>query len=168
MAGLADAHYRKILSADSRAVADIIRTVMPEFGATGPGFAIHDKEVENMFDAYAQPGSAYFICEWNNRLVGGAGIAPLQGGPTDVCELKKMYFLSEARGMGLGKQLLKECLQEARALGYKKCYIETFHTMATAIRLMIISCPSIISITIMNEVNGACVAAAKNPAIHSA
>ena len=33
---------RPITPADDAAVANIIRTVMPEFGAGGPGFAIHD------------------------------------------------------------------------------------------------------------------------------
>ena len=36
---------RPIQPQDDAAVASIIRTVMPEFGADGPGFAIHDPEV---------------------------------------------------------------------------------------------------------------------------
>src|SRR5690606_41202506 len=35
---------RKIRPEDNAAVASIIRTVMPEFGASGQGFAIHDRE----------------------------------------------------------------------------------------------------------------------------
>ncbi|MEX2235007.1 MAG: hypothetical protein WD824_22785 [Cyclobacteriaceae bacterium] len=35
---------RKILPAGNTFVAQIIRTVMPEFGADGQGFAIHDAE----------------------------------------------------------------------------------------------------------------------------
>jgi putative acetyltransferase len=135
MEGLVNVKYRKILSADNPAVAQIIKTVMPEFGANAPGFAIHDEEVGNMFDAYSQYGSAYFVCEVNERIVGGAGIAPLQDGPAEICELKKMYFLQEERRKGFGKLLLHLCLREARALNYSKCYIETYHTMTAAMSL---------------------------------
>ena len=39
---------RPIEPRDDAAMARIIRTVMPEFGADGPGFAIHDAEVDTM------------------------------------------------------------------------------------------------------------------------
>ena len=40
---------------DNAAVATVIRTVMPEFGACGEGFAINDPEVDYMHRAYAAP-----------------------------------------------------------------------------------------------------------------
>jgi putative acetyltransferase len=135
MAGMMNASIREIQKEDNFSVARIIKTVMPEFGANLPGFAIHDPEVDNMFEAYSKPRAAYFVCEMNGQIVGGAGIAPLLNGAEDICELQKMYFLSDARGKGFGKQLLKLCLTQARAFGYRKCYIETFHTMSNAIQL---------------------------------
>jgi hypothetical protein len=54
---------RSIQPGDNAAIAAIIRTVMPEFGASGQGFAIHDKEVDDMFASYTQPRTAYFVCE---------------------------------------------------------------------------------------------------------
>src|SRR5574340_207378 len=45
-------NIRPIEARDDAAVASIIRTVMPEFGADGPGFAIHDTEVGTMHAAY--------------------------------------------------------------------------------------------------------------------
>jgi len=36
---------------------------MPEFGASGTGFAIHDAEVNDMATAYAQTGAPYFVVE---------------------------------------------------------------------------------------------------------
>jgi putative acetyltransferase len=126
---------RKIAEKDNPAVAKIIREVMPEFGATAPGFAIHDAEVMDMFDAYQREGCAYFVCDINSQVIGGGGIAPLEGGDASVCELKKMYFLTGARGKGYGYSLLNACIMEARRLGYKSCYLETFHSMKDAIRL---------------------------------
>lgn len=116
-------------------MARIIRTVMPEFGASGFGFAIHDQEVDDMHAAYQGDGCRYFVCDVNGQIVGGGGIAPLAGGPPDTCELKKMYFLTEGRGQGWGQQVLQACLREAAAQGYRYCYLETFHTMKGAMKL---------------------------------
>ena len=116
---------RPIKSADNPQVATLIRTVMPEFGARGPGFAITDPEVDHMFEAYDNKKSSYFVLFHDEKIIGGGGVAPLEGGAPDTCELKKMYFLAEARGLGYGKKMLKRCLQAARELGFRKCYLET-------------------------------------------
>ena len=71
-------HIRAIRPEDDAAIAGVIRTVMPEFGAQGPGFALQDPEVEAMSAAYATSGSAYFVLEdAQGRVLGGGGIAPL-------------------------------------------------------------------------------------------
>ena len=125
---------RPIAAADTAAIASIIRSVMPEFGADGPGFAIHDAEVGNMYEAYARAGCAYFIVEMDGTICGGGGIAPLDGEP-GVCELRKMYFLPHLRGRGAGDALIRVCLAAARALGYRKCYLETLAGMDAAQKL---------------------------------
>lgn len=127
--------FRPIRPEDDAAIASIIRSVMPAFGASGPGFAIHDAEVNAMCKAYEQPGCAYFVVEFNGRVLGGGGIAPLVGGDANTCELRKMYFLPELRGKGLGKKLLRHCLLKARELGYSKCYLETLSGMDAAMHL---------------------------------
>lgn len=129
------ARFRPIEAADDAAVASIIRTVMPEFGAQGPGFAINDPEVDWMSRAYAGPRAAYFVVERAGRVLGGGGIAPLAGGDGTVCELRKMYFLPELRGAGLGAALVRHCLATARAIGYRSCYLETLGGMHAAIAL---------------------------------
>jgi putative acetyltransferase len=130
-----DAVVRRVEKTDNAEVAQIIRTVMPEFGASGQGFAIHDKEVDDIFAAYNHNKAAYFVCELEGKIVGGGGVAPLEGGDPSICELKKMYFMPEARGKGLGEKVLKSCLREARNMGFKQCYLETFNTMQGAMKL---------------------------------
>ena len=125
---------RPIEARDNAAVAAIIRSVMPEFGADGPGFAIHDAEVSDMHGAYSHAASAYFVVELEGRVCGGGGVAPLEGEP-GVCELRKMYFLPELRGLGAGDALMRQCLQSARVLGYARCYLETLTGMDAAQKL---------------------------------
>jgi putative acetyltransferase len=126
---------RPIRATDDSAVAAIIRTVMPEFGAKGPGFAINDPEVDFMTAAYARPRAAYFVVGDGDRVIGGGGIAPLESGDERVCELRKMYFLSEARGRGAGAAILSRCLDAARGFGYATCYLETLARMDAAQKL---------------------------------
>jgi putative acetyltransferase len=121
---------RPIEPTDNAAMAAIIRQVMPEFGAGGPGFAIHDAEVDSLCEAYAVGRSSYFVVEQGDgTVIGGAGIAPLEGGDDDVCELRKMYFLPQARGIGAGKAMMQRCLESARQHGFGRCYIETLTGM---------------------------------------
>jgi putative acetyltransferase len=126
---------RPITQADDAAMAAIIRTVMPEFGAVGCGFAISDPEVDWMSRAYAEPRHAYFVVERDSRVLGGGGIAPLAGGDGDTCELRKMYFLPEARGIGAGATMMSRCLDAAREAGFTRCYLETLTGMDAAQRL---------------------------------
>lgn len=126
---------RPITDADNTVLAHIIRAVMPEFGADGPGFAIHDAEVSAMSFAYAAPGCAYFVVESEGRVLGGGGVAPLPNAEPDICELRKMYFLAELRGQGAGSALMQRCLDAARAIGFKRCYLETLTGMDDAKRL---------------------------------
>ena len=126
---------RPITPADDAAVAAIIRSVMPEFGAVGSGFAINDPEVDWMSRAYAEPRSSYFVIEREGRVVGGAGVAPLVDGEEDVCELRKMYFLPELRGVGAGAAMMARCLEAARGHGFRRCYLETLRGMDAAMKL---------------------------------
>lgn len=126
---------RPIEARDDTAIAGIIRRVMPEFGAGGPGFAILDPEVDEMSAAYAAPGHRYFVVELDGRVAGGGGIAPLAGGDRGTCELRKMYFLPELRGRGAGRALMDHCLGFAREAGFTRCYLETLTGMDAAERL---------------------------------
>ncbi|MGH8145944.1 MAG: GNAT family N-acetyltransferase [Rhodanobacteraceae bacterium] len=123
---------RPIEPRDDAAVAAVIRSVMPEFGADGAGFAIHDAEVDAMCATYAQPRSAYFVLEADGHVLGGGGVAPLEHGEPDICELRKMYFLPEARGLGAGHAMIMRCLEAAQAFGFKRCYLETLTGMDAA------------------------------------
>lgn len=127
-----DPLLRPIEPRDDAQVAAVIRSVMPEFGADGPGFAIHDPEVDTMSAAYAGARKAYFVVELDGRVVGGAGIAPLEGGDDETCELRKMYFLPAARGTGAASKLMRLCLDAARREGFTRCYLETLTGMDAA------------------------------------
>lgn len=126
---------RAIRADDDPAVAAIIRSVMTEYGAVGSGFSIEDPEVAAMSVAYRPPRAAFFVVESGDVVRGCGGLGPLAGGDDAVCELRKMYFLPELRGLGAGSLLMREILDAARAAGYRQCYLETMPGMVEARRL---------------------------------
>ena len=81
---------RKIKPEDNPVIARIIRTVMPQFGADGDGFAIKDAEVDTMYEAYSQPRSIYFVVEHNGEAVAPSEFAQRQLQAGDRLEIVKI------------------------------------------------------------------------------
>ncbi len=127
-----DITIREIKKKDNSQVKNLIEIVMTEFGAVGEGFSIVDPEVKNMYEAYKDDRSIYYVLEKNKEIVGGAGISHLVGTSSQICELKKMYFLPNIRGKGLSSQLITLCLDFAKNSNYKVCYLETLEVMKAA------------------------------------
>lgn len=123
---------REIQPKDAAAMAAIVRQVILEVKIPTTGTAFEDRSLADLYTAYQRKGSKYFVVEDQGKVVGGAGIAPLEGGDGNICELQKMYFLPQARGKGLGRKLIEDCLTLAKSMGYAYCYIETMETMTAA------------------------------------
>ena len=125
---------RPIRPTDDEVIAATIRAVMTEHRCSGEGFAIHDAEVAQMSTHYCSGDARYYVVEHAGDVVGGAGFARLGGTTAQqaTCELRKMYFQPQARGLGLGHSMLTLLLDEMRAAGYRRCYLETTSWMQAA------------------------------------
>ncbi len=126
---------REIKTEDDAQVAAVIRAVLVEMGAPKVGTAYADEALDVMTATYAQNDRAYFVVDDGGKIIGGAGVAPLENFEDAICELQKMYFLPEARGKGLGAKMMAICLEKAKSLGYDKCYLETLPYMTDATKL---------------------------------
>ncbi len=120
---------RPIQSKDNAATAAVIRKVLTEYGLNREGFAFVDAELDALFENYQAPQAGYFVAEVDGTIVGGAGFGPLLGGESNTAELKKMYLLPEARGLGLGRALMDAILPLVKAGGYSRLYLETMPNM---------------------------------------
>lgn len=125
---------REIQPKDNQEVANVVRKVLVEMGVPKIGTVYEDKSLDDMNAHYDAEGMKYFVVEENGRLIGGSGIGPLTG-EEGICELQKMYFLPEARGRGIGAEMMTTCLDFARAARYEKCYLETLPYMEHARKL---------------------------------
>jgi len=124
-----------ILASDNEVIAQLIRAVLIEHNVPKVGTAYADVSLDFMYETYSKPKSSYFKVVKDGKIIGGAGISPLENGPEGVCELQKMYFLPEARGLGLGAMMMEKCLENARTFGFKQCYLETMPYMTSAQKL---------------------------------
>lgn len=126
---------RPIQPSDNTFIAKIIRDTLAEFGANHPGTVYYDPTTDALYELFQKEKSVYNIAEINGKIVGGGGIYPTAGLPTDTCELVKMYLLPEARGIGLGSKLIMQCLEQAKANGFSKVYLETMNELKAALKV---------------------------------
>ena len=128
-------HIRKIKKEDNPAVAQLIRAVFDEMNIPKVGTAYEDAYLDLMFEEYSKPKSVYYVVEKEGKIIGSAGVARLENEAETICELQKMYFLPETRGLGIGSQMMAKCLQSAKDFGFEKCYLETMPFMLDAQKL---------------------------------
>jgi len=126
---------REIKPKDNPKIAKAIRKVLVEYGVPKVGTAYADTILDSLSDVYTLKNTVYYVIEKNGEIYGGAGIKKLNNYEGNVCELQKMYFTSEARGLGLGSKLMEVCLQKATDFGFEQCYLETLPYMEEARKL---------------------------------
>ncbi len=91
------------------------------------------QELRGIAEQYARPNGALIIAYDNKKQpLGCVGVRRLE---LKICELKRMYLKTEARGMGLGKQLLSKALAVAKEMNYHTMRLDTLETMDAAMGL---------------------------------
>ncbi len=130
---------REITEKDNAGIACAIRSVFEELfdpiGYPKKGTAYEDAFLDRLCQVYQTPRSVYFVVEKDGKIVGGAGIRQLDASDANICELQKMYFLPEARGLGLGAKMIGLCLEKAKSFRFEACYLETMPFMKDAQKL---------------------------------
>lgn len=127
---------RSIKPEDNSAVKALVLDVLAEHGLFGEGYAGVDPEMEDMHGSYDNERSAFYVIEAAGEVLGVGGFAPLAG-DLNTAELRKMYFKPALRGLGMGHQLIKLCIQGAEQCGFTGMYLETTPAMKTAQSLYI-------------------------------
>jgi putative acetyltransferase len=124
---------RHVAKKDNQRLAGIIREVFREHDAPHEGTVYSDPTTDSLFELFLVPKSVLWVAVSNNQPVGCCGIYPSEGLPGDCAELVKFYLSADARGKGIGKELMQKCISSAIELGYKQLYLESLPHFAKAI-----------------------------------
>lgn len=126
---------REIESQDNTQIEQVIRACFHEFKIPLEGTAYSDTETPRMYQSYQSDNDVYYVIDANGEVLGGGGIKPLKDFESNVCEIQKMYFSPKVRGKGFGRKLFEKCMETAKALGYKQCYLESASQLKAAIHI---------------------------------
>jgi ribosomal protein S18 acetylase RimI-like enzyme len=96
------------------------------------GYQSFDEEVVGLPGRYAPPSGELFLAfDRTDAPIGCAALRGLEG--DGRCEMKRLFLLPEARGLGVGRALAEEVVRSARALGYRELLLDTMPSMQAAI-----------------------------------
>lgn len=90
------------------------------------------QEVQGLPGDYEPPSGALLIARVDDEP---AGMVALRRKSDARCEMKRLFVRSEARGLGLGRQLAERIIAEARARGYTEIILDTLPMMKDAQRM---------------------------------
>jgi putative acetyltransferase len=129
------------LTAETEPLAkDLIRRNLQGYDEAGTVLAATFRRLANLMAVYRQPGARFFVlrdAKDGGSCIGAAGLGSLHGLPPSegAGELRDLVLEEDFRGKGLGARLIKRCIEEAKALGYQRLYLETTPQMEMAQKL---------------------------------
>ncbi|MFD1162475.1 MULTISPECIES: GNAT family N-acetyltransferase [Hwangdonia] len=126
---------REIRPEDNAQIEAVIRACFHEFKIPLEGTAYADDETPRMYESYQNANDVYYVIDDNGVVLGGGGIKPLKDFEAEVCEIQKMYFSPKIRGKGYGKLMFEKCMEAAKKMGYKRCYLESAPQLKAAIHI---------------------------------
>jgi putative acetyltransferase len=123
---------RPATNADGENIRRLVFGVLREYGLEPAPEGI-DRDLDDIEANYINGGGLFEVLEdGDGRLLGTVGLYPLD---ERSVELRKMYFVREIRGCGLGKLTLKRMIKTAREKNYERIVLETASVLKEAIGL---------------------------------
>ena len=88
-----------------------------------------DEELQTLPGAYAPPRGRLLLARDGEAVAGTVGMWPLDA---DLCEMKRLFVRPPWRGRGLGRQLAKAIVGEAKAAGYARMCLDSLERLVAA------------------------------------
>ncbi len=92
-------------------------------------FQDFQNELRNFPGEYTPPRGALLAALVSGRV---SAMIALRGIDETTCEMKRLYVSPDARGLGLGRALVLQILDQARAIGYRVIRLDTLPQMGDA------------------------------------
>ena len=80
------------------------------------------EDMDDIQRSYFDDDGIFLVTVNGDRIIGTGAIKKWNN---EICELKRLWFLKEYRGQGLGYRMTMELLSFARSKGYQRVRLET-------------------------------------------
>ena len=125
---------RSASNQDEERITALVSNVLAEFGLQ-IDLEETDADLRDIESSYLQAGGVFEVIEdEQGNLLGTVGLYPID---ESTCELRKMYFVPKARGLGLGKHILERAIARAVELGFERIVLETASVLKAANHLYV-------------------------------
>ena len=120
----------------ARSAADLAATaeLFAGYAASLPvdlGYQDFEGELAALPGKYAPPAGELFLArDAAGAPLGCVGLRPLPD--EGCCEMKRLFLLPAARGLGLGRALTEAVVDQARRQGYRELRLDTLASMTAA------------------------------------
>lgn len=91
------------------------------------------KEVDALPGIYGPPLGELLLAKRGDHVLGCIALKPLE--PPHTAEIKRLFVRDQARGIGVGKALVRAAVVCAKQLGYREIKLDTLPQMQSAIAL---------------------------------
>ena len=98
-------------------------------------FQKFESELATLPGKYAAPSGILLLATDGQKAVGCGALRRIKSLPGRTCEMKRLYVCPEARGLGVGKRIARQLIQDAVGLGYTTMVLDTLDRLKAAINL---------------------------------
>lgn len=111
---------------------DTVRDLFLEYGETlgfNTCFAGLDQELVTLPGDYGPPRGCLLLAKEGGDAAGCVGVRPLD---ESRCEMKRLFVRQRYRRTGVGRRLAETAIARARAMGYRRIFLDTLRNMPEA------------------------------------
>ena len=81
---------------------------------------------------YGSPNGLFLLAYSGESVAGGVGLRTLE---TDICEMKRLFVYDQFKGLGVGRKLCEQLIDQGTNMGFKSMRLDTLARMKPAISL---------------------------------
>ena len=123
---------REAVADDAGAIRAVVVAVMSEYGLSSD-LDGNDGDLRDFIAAYRERGGSFrVVASIEGDIVGCGGLYPID---EQQAEIRRMYLLPHARGLGIGRKLLEDLIALATERHFERVVLETASVLKEAIAL---------------------------------